>query len=165
MPQLNFSSEASTGSNNCRATENIMFDSIIPTYNIITPGSSTSINGTIRTISGTSVDGTEASFNDEGFEPVGINVLNTLNSPRIVCSKVNEDQFLSNLPRSKSFTTGITLNSSDSNLSPQINLDTAFTEFRSSRFNKPITDYASDGRVKSIFNDPHSAVLFQILYS
>ena len=158
MPQLNFSSEASTGSNNCRATENIMFDSIIPTYNIITPGSSTSINGTIRTISGTSVDGTEASFNDEGFEPVGINVLNTLNSPRIVCSKVNEDQFLSNLPRSKSFTTGITLNSSDSNLSPQINLDTAFTEFRSSRFNKPITDYASDGRVKSIFNDPHSAV-------
>jgi len=158
MPQLNFSSEASTGSNNCRATENIMFDSIIPTYNIITPGSSTFINGTIRTISGTSVDGTESSFNDEGFEPVGINVLNTLNSPRIVCSKVNEDQFLSNLPRGKSFTTGITLNSNDSNLSPQINLDTAFTEFRSSRFNKPITDYASDGRVKSIFNDPHSAV-------
>jgi len=158
MPQLNFSSEASTGGIDCRATENIMFDSIVPTYDIITPGSSTSISGTIRTISGTSVDGTEASFNDNGFEPVGINVLNTFNSTRIVCSKVNEDQFLSSLPRNKSFTTGITLSSNDSNLSPQINLDTAFTEFRSSRFDKPIIDYTSDGRVKSIFNDPHAAV-------
>jgi hypothetical protein len=158
MPQLNFSNEASTGGNTVRATENIMYDSIVPTYDIITPGSSTSINGTIRTISGTSVDGNESSFNDNGFEPIGINVLNTLNSPRIVCSEVNEKQFLSNLPRNKSFTTGITLNSNDSNLSPQINLDSAFTEFRFSRFDKPVIDYASDGRVKSIFNDPHSAI-------
>ncbi len=158
MPQLNFSNEASTGGNAIRATENILYDSIVPTYDIITPGSSTSINGTIRTISGTSVDGNESSFNDNGFEPIGINVLNTLNSPRIVCSEVNEKQFLPNLPKNKSFTTGITLNSNDSNLSPQINLDTAFTEFRFSRFNKPVIDYASDGRVKSIFNDPHSAI-------
>ena len=158
MPQLNFSNEASTGGNAVRATENILYDSIVPTYDIITPGSSTSISGTIRTISGTSVDGNESSFNDNGFEPIGINVLNTLNSPRVVCSEVNEKEFLTNLPRNKSFTTGITLNSNDSNLSPQINLDSAFTEFRFSRFDRPVIDYASDGRVKSIFNDPHSAV-------
>ena len=158
MPQLNFSNEASTGGNAVRATENILYDSIVPTYDIITPGSSTSINGTIRTISGTSVDGNESSFNDNGFEPIGINVLNTLNSPRIICSEVNEKEFLTNLPRNKSFTTGITLNSNDSNLSPQINLDSAFTEFRFSRFDRPVIDYASDDRVKSIFNDPHSAV-------
>ena len=46
----------------------------------------------------------------------------------------------------------------DVNLSPMINLDLASTEFRSSRFDKPISDYPSDGRVNSIFDDPHAAV-------
>ena len=32
MPQLNFSNEASTGGNAVRATENILYDSIVPTY-------------------------------------------------------------------------------------------------------------------------------------
>ena len=62
------------------------------------------------------------------------------------------------MPRNKSFTTGITLNTSDSNLSPIIYLDTAFTEFISSRLNSPISDYAADNRVNSVLNDPHSAV-------
>ena len=158
MPQLNFSNEASTGGENSRATENILYTSIIPTYDILTPGSSTSVTGTIRTVSGTSVNGSESSFNDNGFEPVGINVLNVFNTPRILCSKINETTYLSNLPRNKSFTTGVTLNSSDTNLSPIIYLDTSLTEFRSSRFDKPIVNYSNDGRVNSIFNDPHAAV-------
>ena len=62
------------------------------------------------------------------------------------------------MPRNKSFTTGIKLNTSDSNLSPIIYLDSAFTEFISSRLNSPILDYASDGRVNSILNDPHAAI-------
>ena len=158
MPQLQFSNETSVGGLNARATENIAFGAIVPTYDILTPGSQTSATATVRTISGTSVDGTEASFNDEGFQPIGLNVLNVLPSARLVCSKVNETEFLSNLPRSKSFTTGITFNSNDSNLSPIINLDTAFTEFQQSRLDKPIIDYTTDGRVNSIFNDPHAAV-------
>ena len=158
MPQLNFSNEASTGGANSRGSENILYTSIIPTYDIITPGSTTSVTGTIRTISGTSVNGSEGSFNDEGFVPVGINVLNNFFTPKLLCSKINETTYLPNLPRSKSFTTGITLNSNDVNLSPMINLDLASTEFRSSRFDKPISDYPSDGRVNSIFDDPHAAV-------
>jgi len=158
MPQLSFTNESSLGGSNARASENISYSSLVPTYDIITPGSNTSATATIRTISGTSIDGTESSFNDLGFEPIGLNVLNNLKSTRIVCSNVNENEYLSSLPRNKSFTTGITLSSSDVNLSPIINLNTAFTEFVSNRLDKPITDYATDSRVNSIFNDPHAAV-------
>ena len=35
--------------------------------------------------------------------------------------------------------------------------DIAFTEFYSNRINKPVSDYASDGRVNSILYDPHVA--------
>ena len=158
MPELSFNSEESTGGSNIKATENILYNQVIPTYSILTPGSSTSINGTIRTVSGTSIDGTEGSFNDQGFEPIGINVLNIFNTSRIVCSKINENTYLTNLPRNKSFTTGITLNSSNSNISPIIYLDEALTEFRISRLDKPILSYPIDSRVNSIFNDPHAAV-------
>jgi hypothetical protein len=158
MPQLSFTSEANLGGSKVLATENIQYSSIVPHYDIITPGSSTSATSIIRTTSGTSVGGNETSFLDNGFEPIQLNSLNTLRSIRLVCSKENETEYLDNLPRNKSFTTGITLNTSDSNLSPIIYLNTAFTEFISSRLNNPISDYASDGRVNSILNDPHAAV-------
>jgi hypothetical protein len=158
MPRLTFNSEANLGGSKVLVTENIQYSSIVPHYDIITPGSSTSATAIVRTISGTSIGGNETSFLDNGFEPVQLNSLNPLRSVRIVCSKENETEYLGNLPRKKSFTTGIKLNSSDSNLSPIIYLNTAFTEFISSRLNNPILDYASDGRVNSILNDPHAAV-------
>ena len=158
MPQLQFTSESTLGGSKVLASENILYSSIVPTYDIITPGSSTSVSAVIRSVSGTSASGNETSFLDNGFEPIQLNTLNTLKSVRLVCSKENETEYLGNLPRNKSFTTGITLSTSDSNLSPIIFLDTAFTEFISSRLNSPVSDYASDGRTNSILNDPHSVV-------
>jgi hypothetical protein len=158
MPQLQFTSEATLGGSKVLATENILYSSVVPTYDIITPGSSTSVSAVIRSVSGTSVSGNETSFLDNGFEPIQLNTLNTLKSVRLVCSKENETEYLSNLPRNKSFTTGITLSTTDSNLSPIIFLDTAFTEFISNRLNSPVSDYASDGRSNSILNDPHAVV-------
>jgi hypothetical protein len=157
-PQLQFTSEANLGGSKVIASENILYSSIVPTYDIITPGSSTSASAAIRSVTGTSVSGNESSFLDNGFEPIQLNTLNRLKSVRIVCSKENETEYLGNLPRNKSFTTGITLNTSDSNLSPIIFLDTAFTEFTSNRLNSPISDYASDSRSNSILDDPHAAV-------
>ena len=157
-PQLQFTSESTLGGSKVLASENILYSSIVPTYDLITPGSSTSVSAVIRSVSGTSVSGTETSFLDNGFEPVQLNALNTLRSMRLVCSKENETEYLSNLRRNKSFTTGITLSTTDSNLSPIIFLDTAFTEFISSRLNSPVSDYALDGRSNSILDDPHAAV-------
>ena len=160
MPQLQFTSESTLGGSKVLASENILYSSIVPTYDLITPGSSTSVSAFIRSVSGTSVSGSETSFLDNGIEPVQLNALNTLRSVRLVCSKENETEYLSNLPnqRNKSFTTGITLSTTDSNLSPIIFLDTAFTEFISSRLNSPVSDYALDGRSNSILDDPHAAV-------
>lgn len=158
MPQLQFTSESTLGGSKVLATENILYNSVVPTYDIITPGSSTSVSAFIRSVSGTSVSGNETSFLDNGFEPIQLNALNTLKTMRLVCSKENEIEYLNNLPRNKSFTTGITLSTTDSNLSPIIFLDTAFTEFISNRLNSPVSDYASDGRSNSILNDPHAAV-------
>jgi hypothetical protein len=158
MPQLQFTSESTLGGSKVLASENILYSSIVPTYDLITPGSSTSVSAVIRSVSGTSVSGNETSFLDNGFEPVQLNALNTLRSVRLVCSKENETEYLSNLPRNKSFTTGITLSTTDSNLSPIIFLDTAFTEFISSRLNSPVSDYALDGRSNSVLDDPHAAV-------
>jgi len=157
-PQLQFTSESTLGGSKVLASENILYSSIVPTYNLITPGSSTSVSAVIRSVSGTSVSGNETSFLDNGFEPIQLNALNTLKTVRLVCSKENETEYLNNLPRNKSFTTGITLSTTDSNLSPIIFLDTAFTEFISNRLNSPVFDYASDGRSNSILDDPHAVV-------
>ena len=156
--QLSFNSEASLGGENCKATENIQFNEIVPNYDILTPGSTTSATASVRTTTGRSVNGSETPFVDNGFESVEINEVNRLNSVRLVASNINETTRLTTLPRNKSFTTGITLNSSDPNLSPIIYTDTAFTEFRLNRLNNPISDYTADNRVNSLLFDPHAAV-------
>jgi hypothetical protein len=109
-------------------------------------------------VSGTSVSGNEVSFNDLGYEDIQLNSLNKLSSTRIVCSKVNELEYLTELPRSKSFTTAITLQTTDKYVSPQIFLDSSFTDFHSNRINSPISNYSIDNRVNSFIEDPHSAV-------
>jgi len=152
-PQLSFASESKLGGSKVLATENILYSSIVPTYDLNTPGSSTSTSAVIRSVTGTSISGNETSFIDNGIEPIQLNTLNTLRSVRLVCSKENENAYLNG----KSFTTGITFNTTDSNLSPILFLDTAFTEFISSRLDSPISDYTLDGRVNSILDDPHSA--------
>jgi hypothetical protein len=156
-PQLSFTSQQTLGGSGVLATENIQFNALVPTYDILTPGSATSINAKIRSVSGTSIGGNETSFLDKGFEPVQLGQLNNLNSTRIVCSKVNESIKLTNLSRNKSFTTGITFNTTDKNLSPVLFTDIAFTEFYSNRIDSPISDYASNGAVNSILYDPHVA--------
>lgn len=158
FPQLQFQDEELLGGPNILASENIQYDSLTPNYTILNPGSTTNVSASIRTVSGTSVNGTELSFVDQGFEPVELNKVNKLSSTRIVCSKVNEQTYLTGLPRSKSFTTAMILSTQNQNLSPQIFLDGALTEFRSNRINSPITDYAGNSLVKTITDDPHSAI-------
>lgn len=157
-PQLSFSSELTSGGSKVFASENIQYDAIIPFYDVATPTPATSISAKIRSISGTSVSGNEVSFQDLGYEDIQLNSLNTLTSSRIVASKVNEDEFLTALPRKKSFTTALTLSSSNKYVSPQIFLDTSFTDFHSNRINSPVTNYQQDGRVNSILEDPHAAI-------
>jgi len=157
--QLSFSSEFSGGENNTLATQNIQYDSIFPQVTALVPGSTTSLTGQIRTISGTSASGTEMSFIDQGYEDVQIVGQNKLTSTRIICSNINEQTYLtdSNLLRNKSFTLKLNLSTSDKNLSPMIFWRQSAIQLNSNRLNSPISDYASDNRVNNLFGNPHAA--------
>ena len=106
-------------------TQNIMYDAVNPVYGILTPGSTTSVTGQVRTVTATSVSGNEVSFNDSGYQEIQLNALNSLNSVRMVASEANQNEYLTTLPRKKSFTTAIAFNSNDPNsaLSPILDLD------------------------------------------
>ena len=120
--------------------KNIQFNEIIPQFNTITP-QNTNISANIRTVSGTSSGGEESPFADQGFEPVLLNQVNEFSTPRIVASRVNEVNYLTTLPSSKSLTLGIRMETSDTNVSPVIDLSEAATfVFNRNRLNKPISD-------------------------
>jgi hypothetical protein len=146
------------GGSLAEATQNVQFNYIAPNFEITTPGDKTSASARVRTVSGTSINGTEVSFLDQGYEPVGINTINELRTPRLIASKVNEDARTTDLPRSKSFTLGIEFNSESSYVSPYINLDTANLELYSNRIDNPGVNFVTDGRVNSDDTDPHSAI-------
>lgn len=157
-PELSFDSSLSCGGDDVKVTRNIIFNTVTPHISILNPGALTTVSGQIRTVSGTSVSGTEIPFLDQGYESVELGVENTLNTSRIVCSEVNENQYLSNLLRNKSFTMKVDLSTTDSNLSPMIFWKESSAEFTSNRLNSPIKDYTRDNRVNSLFDDPHAAV-------
>ena len=156
--KLSFNSEKSVGGVTAYASENIIYDTVIPFYNIIIPGATTEVTSQMRSITGTSSGGNETSFTDLGYQNVQINQKNKLNELRMVSSKINSDEYLDALPRNKSLITALTLSSDNYNLSPMIFLDDTFTEFHSARLNNPISDYISDGRVNSLIDDPHAAI-------
>ena len=156
--RINFSEERSLGGSDVRATQNIQYNEIIPQFNNVTP-QNTTITSNLRSVSGTSAGGSEGSFVDQGFESVLLNTKNELSTPRIVASRVNEINRLANLPSSKSLTLGIRMETSDTNVSPVIDLSEAATfVFNRNRLNKPISEYAKDSRVNQITGDPHSSV-------
>ena len=91
--------------------------------------------------------------------------MNVLDSTRLVASKVNENEYLSVLPSSKSFTTVLNLTTNDENISPIVYVDGGSqTEFISNRLNNPIgLDNYSGDNSKLILDDPHVQYMFQIL--
>jgi len=155
---LNFNSESSLGGNGCKASQNIQFNEIIPYFNVINP-QNTSVSATLRTVSGTSAGGNEVSFQDQGFESVAINRVNELSTPRIVCSNINETERLTSLPKNKSLTLGIRMESNNNSLSPVVDLSEAATfVFARNRLNNPVGDYAIDSRSNQTSNDPHASI-------
>jgi hypothetical protein len=160
-PQASFASELIGGGSEINASENIMFNRINPRFNILSPGRQTSVTSNIRTTSGTSIDGSEVSFNLQNIvEPVVQNQENELNSVRIVCSRTNElnQSAFDNVSGRRSFNSAMTLNTTNENLSPMIFLNDSTVEFISDNINRPVTNYTTDSSANSVNNDPHEAV-------
>ena len=157
---LCFSNEKAIGGTNAKISQNHQFSSITPQFNIITPGSTTRVNSTIRTVSGTSANGNEISFIDQGFEPATLNSTMFYPSPRLVASKINESNKLTTLPKNKSLTLNIDMSSRDPNLSPVLDVKNATFILGRNKINDPIgkENYATDVRTNQLEDDPHGSI-------
>ena len=158
VQQISFTNEKAFGGSKIQISQNHQFSSLSPQFNCITPGRTTKVNTTVRTVSGTSSGGTEVSFLDQGFEPTVLNETTFFPTPRLVASKVNEDVRLENLPKKKSLTLSVDMASQDPNLSPVLDTKNATFVLGRNKINKPVTNYATDSRTNQIKNDPHGTI-------
>jgi hypothetical protein len=153
FPILYANQTKSTGGYNTRATQNMPFEIITPlVHNLTVQG--TSLSAEVRTITGSSISGNEIPFTDVGFEPISINAPNYLDSTRIIASKINEDNKLSNLPGNKSMNMRLTLGTTNTRLSPVLDTQRISAILTSNRVNSVIENYAADARVDTIDDDP-----------
>lgn len=157
QPKLYFNNTKSTGGDRIKSTENIQYEVITPIIENITPAG-TNINASIRTITGTSVNGSEPSFEETPFEQISLTDTNYLTSPRLMASRVNETNLLPNLPGNRSFTLTLNLTSLNPYLSPVIDLHRVGVILTSNRVNNPITNYVTDNRTASLLEDPNAFV-------
>jgi len=158
VQQISFTNEKAFGGNNIQISQNHQFSSFSPQINCITPGKTTKVNTTVRTVSGTSSGGTEVSFIDQGFEPTVLNETTFFPTPRLVASKVNENARLEDLPKKKSLTLSVDMTTEDPNLSPALDTKNATFILGRNKINNPVADYASDSRTNQIKDDPHGSV-------
>lgn len=164
--QVSFTNEKSVGGGHIQvganggvgASNNLQFSVINPQFNVITPGKGTNVNAQIRTISGTSAGGNESSFIDQGFQSVPLNRSTFLSSPRMVASKVNEAERLTELPKNKSLTLNVAFASANENLSPVMDVTNAHFVLGRNKINNPISDYSEDSRVNKLSGDPHGSL-------
>ena len=157
-PALRFNSSDFGGGSGIIASENIQFGEVNMDFGIMNPSAATEVSGSIRTISGRSVDGNEVPFVDQGFEPVELGTTTQLSTLRMVGSKVNEDAKLGGMPRNKSLTMALQLSTKDPNLSPMIFTDLSSVSLTSSRLNNPVADYSTNADIKTEGFDPHRAI-------
>ena len=142
------------GGDQVKASQNIPFEIIDPRLNTITP-SGTDVTARIKTTSGTSISGNEASFTDKGYENVAINKMNYLDDPRLVASKVNEYGILNS---EKSFGLELTLSTRSEHVSPVVDLETANIVLISNLIDNKVTDFTTDSRPRVPGMDPNSAI-------
>ena len=157
FPELHFNTAKTAGGPNAKGTYNLPFDLIIPNVRTTTPTGVT-LSASVRTVTGSSINGTESSFVDKGFQSVALNQKNYFDSARVVASQVNENNYTTTLPGNKSFTMNMNLATGDSKLSPAIDLNNSAVIFTSNRTNQPVTNYATNLQVNTVTEDPNRFV-------
>ena len=112
----------------------------------------------VRTVSATSVSGSEVSFVDQPYTDVVLNRPNMMTSLRMIASKPNADEQLTSIPRNRSNILALSLATTDYKISPMVFIDNISAEYSKHRINNPINDYVQDNRTASITDDPHEAI-------
>ena len=149
-----FEATRSGGGQSLKVSQNIPFEAVNPKLTTITP-TGTNISARVKTTSGTSISGSEISFLDKGYEVVSLNKFNQFDSPRLIASKTNEYELMSD---EKSFALELTLRTTKEDLSPVVDLSTANVILHSNLIDSPVSDFSTDSRPKIPGLDPHSAI-------
>lgn len=157
FPKLFFKETKDIGGSRVSPTQNILFDEITPNIQTFTPNFC-EISGSVRTISGTSEDGSQVSYRNLGFSPISLDETTEFLDPRLIGSRVNELEQLDDLPGNKSLTLRLNLVSNDSNLSPVIDLERTNAILTSNKINNPVSDYTTNAKSKTLSEDPHQCV-------
>ena len=157
IPKLHFNQTKSAGGSKILSTENIPFEIITPIVQNVTPAGTT-LTGQVRTVTASSVDGSEVPFVDKGFETISLETDNYMSTPRMIASRINETTSLTSLPDNKSFTMNLSFYGADPTLSPIVDLDRIGVILCSNRLNQPITNYITDNRVNTLQSDPNAFV-------
>ena len=161
-PDLYFKQTTQSGSTGIVLTNNIQFEAITPNISYIVPGK-TNLECKIRTFTGTSVSGNEKSFIDEGFKSISLEESTYFDTPRLICSDINEQKFITESPGSKSFTMEFLMTTDDSRVSPVIDTIRVSSILTSNLINSPYgvnesSDYANDDTVRSLYDDKHAVI-------
>ena len=155
---LCFNQQGEVGGSNAYIAQNFQFNRILPSMGTFTPNETTSITGTIRTISGTSCNGNEISYIDQGYTPATVDGYTRFETPRLIANRINEVTFLEDIPAQASFTYAASIKSTDQNLSPVIDVSQTNMVFVRNAVNAPVKNFADDARVNRTNGDPHSSI-------
>ena len=157
---LCFTDQRSIGGLTVDVSQNHQFSTLSPQFNIITPGKGTRASASVRTISGTSANGNEVSFIDQGFEPTILNETTFFPTPRMVASKVNESERLTTLPKKKSLTLKVDMTTTDKNLSPVLDIKNATFILGRNKINNPVgqDNYSSNFETTTLNEDAHGSI-------
>ena len=159
---LYFNSNIQTGDSGTVITNNIQYESITPNIANIIPAK-TNLTAKIRTFTGTSIGGNEKSFVDRGFESIPLADTTYFTEPKLICSDVNEERFITESPGNRSLSMEFLMTSSDSRVSPVIDTIRTSVITTSNLINNPVgiqtaSLYADDDSVRSLSTDKHNAI-------
>ena len=157
FPKLGFNSSKKVGGDKVLGGNNIQFETITPNIEHLI-FTNTSLSASVRTVSGTSINGNESSFEDQGYESITLGSPNYLSTPRVLASKKNEDVLLTDLPGNKSLTLDLEFGSDNSFVSPVVDLDRVNMVLTSNRLNNPVSNFSEDNRVRVTGEDPNAAI-------
>jgi hypothetical protein len=149
-----FITTKSGGGSAVHVSQNIPFEVINPQITSMTP-TGTNVSGRIKTTSGTSLSGNEGSFTDKGYENVALNKLNYLDDPRMIASKSNEYNLLSN---EKSFALELTLSTDNEDVSPVVDLENPNVILISNLVDDKVDDFETASGPKIPGSDPNTAI-------
>ena len=157
-----FTQTKTAGGNNVYASKNKQFSEVELNPKFITRFDKTQTTASIRTVTSTSVDGSEVAYSPVENQFIGIASATKFQFPRMAASRVNELEYLNstNFSGNRSFTLELNLNTSDVNVSPLIDLTQNDITTKIYRISQPIgiSSYSTDNRVNSNSDDPHGFI-------